>query len=162
MKAIITLLALTFSMTILAQTENVWIGGTIGHESDWNTARNWSEGFVPDEDSYVIINLHNSGHNSQPVITGDAVAASVMVYSGAQLTIANTAQLVINGEEVYSEGISLYGGQLVNEGALYIQHVESQASMLDLSTYSGNGLVVLDNTEMNNTMTGATMASNTK
>ncbi|MFT4679716.1 MAG: hypothetical protein ACI943_001795, partial [Gammaproteobacteria bacterium] len=129
MKAIITLLALTFSMTILAQTENVWMGGTIGHEADWNTARNWSEGFVPDEDSYVIINLHNS----QPVINGEAIAASVEVRSGAQLTIANEAQLLINGEEVYSEGISPYGGQLVNEGALYIQNVESQKSVLDLS-----------------------------
>ncbi|MFT4679835.1 MAG: hypothetical protein ACI943_002673, partial [Gammaproteobacteria bacterium] len=70
--------------------------------------------------------------------------------------------LLINGEEVYSEGISPYGGQLVNEGALYIQNVESQKSVLDLSKYSGNGLVVLDNTEMNNTITGATRASNTK
>ena len=73
------------SVPVLA-TDNLWIGGTAGSPTDWNTASNWSQGRVPvkvDDNNFddAIINV-NTGF---PVINADlsAVPRDVIVGGGA-------------------------------------------------------------------------------
>lgn len=69
--------------------QNVWTGSI---SSDWSTAGNWTFGVPTVTDEVVIPDVTND-----PVIsTASALAFSIQVHSGAQLTITATGNLTIN------------------------------------------------------------------
>jgi hypothetical protein len=124
-----TLLTLTFALAtfgLFSQETATWKGGTPGNETNWNEARNWSTGQVPNEETHVIIRKTNNGRAAFPEINGSAAALWVEIYHGAKLTVASNATLNISGEAAYTEGISLYGGQLENKGMVTLSQLDTE------------------------------------
>lgn len=144
MKTLTLILATLISTTLFSQDEVKWIGGTPGQESDWHQARNWSNNEVPDEDTHVVIEFLNSGHNAQPVVSENAYAASIEIRSAGQLTIAENCELIIDGEEVYTEGINLYGGKVNNSGSIFFYNLHVDLTEDQLSQFKGEGFVYVD------------------
>ncbi|MGB1318653.1 MAG: hypothetical protein ACPG5W_10615 [Flavobacteriales bacterium] len=127
----------------MAQSTNHWLGGALGAENAWEEGRNWSLGSTPDEDTHVVIEWSNSGHNQQPVITLEANAASVKVFAGATLVIQKTGNLLIDGEFIYSEGISLYGGNVKNKGVVHLQNLATDVAEQLVQNLTKEGEVIL-------------------
>jgi hypothetical protein len=145
MKKLLTILLSLATTVSFAQESATWIGGSFGNATSWHEARNWSTGAIPNEDTHVIIVHTNSGHNSQPIISENAEAASIQILSSATLTISKEGDLIVDGVATYSEGISLYGGKIINNGqvALYNLAVEVSDEMADMIT--GNGRLSMAN-----------------
>ena len=125
MKSFLTLtLAFICSLNISSQNTIHWLGGTPGHESEWNEPRNWDANRVPIESDKVIISNRNNGHFKQPVISGEVQIAWLEILSGGNLTISNSGILTIDGSNTYSEGISIYGGAIHSDGEILFKGVE--------------------------------------
>ena len=126
----ILLFSLVTSITF-AQQIAIWEGGTPGKENCWNEAKNWSNQTVPDEFTFVIIEYRNSGHQAQPIIENAAFAASVEIQSRAKLQIMEKGSLHVDGEGLYTHGIAVYGGQLINKGEIHLNNLDSELSIED-------------------------------
>lgn len=109
------LVSCCFSLSALAQ--NTWTGAVSGN---WATTGNWSLSAVPTATNNVVI---PSGTLNSPTITASttAVARSVEVQSGAQLTIGNSATLTISISKMISgSATSLYNAGTVNNNGLIL------------------------------------------
>lgn len=136
---------LAFTSTLLtAQNTVTWLGGTPGKETKWNEAKNWNNHQVPDEYSNVIIKRLSSGHDAQPVIVENVEVASIEIQSGAQLTIFGSGNLLIDGEYIYTEGISIYGGKLVNGGIINFYNLANDLTNEFLNNIQNTGYVFVD------------------
>ncbi len=104
------LLALTTMFTLSAQVQ--WRGGFPGHETDWECARNWSDGRIPDDMDNVLIPDCSTRGNFYPVIrTKVARVQSMEIHGNARVTIAENGKLTVLG-------YGLPGGALLNQGVL--------------------------------------------
>jgi autotransporter-associated beta strand protein len=84
----------TFTVTVtLGQITGIWQGGTIGSETDWNTASNWSCGGVPTATTDVTI---PSGRTYYPVI-GALNGMCQTITDMANASISGTGSLQIYG-----------------------------------------------------------------
>ncbi len=144
MKTLLILLLTTTSTLLTAQTTVTWLGGTPGKETFWNEAKNWSNHQIPDENSNVIIQRLNSGHDAQPVIEDQAEVASIEIQSNAQLTIYGNGNLLIDGAYLYTEGISMYGGKLVNAGIINFYNLAKNLSNEFLNNIQNTDYVFVD------------------
>lgn len=82
--------------TLSAQRIVEWKGGMPGQETNWNCARNWSTGQVPDIFSDVIIPDVSTTTFAAPVIkSGSFEVNSIELLSNAQLTIGVGAELSV-------------------------------------------------------------------
>jgi hypothetical protein len=115
--SIILTLILAINFSLSAQTTATWKGGKAGRTTDWNCHANWSEGYIPDEFTQVII---PTGTHYYPVIA-DMVTPidALLVEGGASLTIQSEAKLTVLGETGRLEGIIVFG-QIQNNGTLEI------------------------------------------
>ncbi|QEN05122.1 hypothetical protein EW093_10500 [Thiospirochaeta perfilievii] len=82
-------------------TQNTWLGGAIGNETNWNEPSNWSEGVVPPGGSDVFnVNdraLIPTGKPYYPVLTGQTKVAFLIVSAGAEIDLAgNNLQVYAN------------------------------------------------------------------
>ena len=86
-----------WSFTTGGQT---WLGGTVDHLTDWNTATNWSGGLVPGSETDVTI---TAIPGNQPIISASTAAncRNLTVASGASLTIQSSS-LTSNGSLIVS------------------------------------------------------------
>ncbi|KAA3640130.1 MAG: hypothetical protein DWQ02_02505 [Bacteroidetes bacterium] len=143
MRNLIVVILCFVSSIIVAQDVHVWQGGTPGNETNWDEPKNWSNQEVPSEDSYVVIKLNNTGHYSQPEITGKVVIASLELQSNATLKIHPAGELLIDGTYTYTEGISMYGGKLNNLGTLELNNIDvSQTKVIALQAMNEGRLIV--------------------
>ncbi len=133
------------SIFVNAQNTVTWIGGTPGHETSWNVAKNWSDCHVPDETTHVIIKSLNSGHQAQPIIKRNENVASIEIQAGAKLTIEEAGKLTIDGEYTYSEGITLRGGSIVNNGEIYLYNLDIVLTDNHLESLQNCGSLYVDN-----------------
>lgn len=60
----------------------------------------------------------NSGHNAQPVISGEAQAASIQIIDRGTLTIEARGELVVDGTHIHTQGFVLMNGSLINKGRI--------------------------------------------
>lgn len=91
----ITLL-LGCQVTLNAQKNNTWKGGTPGRVNDWYCATNWSTGAVPNEFSNVVIpDVSASSHAAPELLKGEAEINTLLLHSGARLTIGQGAALTV-------------------------------------------------------------------
>jgi len=111
MKNLIVLLIVLVTQSLNSvNAQNIWIGGTPAHETDWNTARNWSENKVPDWTGDVIIADVSTISGYFPVIDGEVEPiAHLEIQSNALLTIKPTGVLMIDGISTFNTGITLIG-----------------------------------------------------
>ncbi len=127
MKSLAILLISTFlPLLINAQTTITWTGSTPGKETKWNEPKNWDAYRIPNEDDKVIIKMDNNSHFSQPVINEEVHIVWLEIHAGAELTITTTGQLILDGSYTYSQGISMYGGNLSSEGEIIFKNIEAE------------------------------------
>lgn len=83
------------SLTSLqAQTANIWRGGFPGHETNWNHARNWSLGRIPDFFDWVIIPDVSTSTRRYPIISsGEVQVQTLEIKPGATLTLHTAARV---------------------------------------------------------------------
>jgi len=125
-------------------SSNMWTGAANG---DWNTAANWSCGFVPDQNTNVVI----SGSGSHPQIASgnNAFAKSLSVEDNAVLTIADGANLTVTNAVAIANTLhviqlgeeELYNGEAGDEvlvGAKLI--VENNANLVQVNDVENSGL----------------------
>ena len=137
--SIIILLTACLPLFIHAQTAISWKGGTPGKETKWSEPKNWDAHRIPNEEDKVIIKMENNGHFSQPVIDKEVHIAWLEIHSRAALEVTKSGVLLIDGTDVYSEGISMYGGKLHSEGEIILKHI-------DVDNIAGLQPVCLDHT----------------
>lgn len=141
---------LTFATTFAsAQITANWKGGTPGQETNWNYAKNWSNNQVPNEFTHVVIADNNTGYVAMPVINSYVAVASLQIKPNASLTISGKGTLDIDGEYTYSNGIMMYGGQLINNGKIMLSHVELEYGAFQLDKIQGDGRLFIDGQLMN-------------
>jgi hypothetical protein len=125
MKNLLLLLLSAFLPLLMnAQTTITWKGGTPGQENQWNEPQNWDAHRIPNENDRVVIKMTHNGHFSQPVINTKVHIAWLEIYAGAELTLAPSGQLTLDGTYTYSEGISMYGGHLSSAGEIIFKDIE--------------------------------------
>ena len=126
-----------------SQTTVEWIGGTPGKETKWEEARNWSPQVVPDYTCKVVLPGYQTGHAAQPMVDGFVEVLSIEVHQGATLYIKESGEVLIDGTDVYTEGIKNYGGQLHIDGALELKKVAgaSLAELFEISAGQGSLIV---------------------
>ena len=90
----------------------IWTGCT---STDWNTATNWSGGFVPTPTDNAII---PSAPANQPILSTTATAKSVEVQTGASFTITSAGSLTINNSRSITRGGLTYATSFYNEGTV--------------------------------------------
>ena len=76
-----------------------------------------------------------------PIITGDAEAASVRIHSGGQLTVAQKGALTIDGEDLFTEGIQLYGGHIMNYGTVSLDNLDHELSAEVMGQLTKQGIL---------------------
>lgn len=149
MKNILIILTMLSTTTLVAQTTATWLGGTPGRETNWEEARNWSNYRVPDEFSNVIIKHTNSGHQSQPTIRGTVEVLSIEIQSNAALIIDVDGSLLINGDDTYTRGVLIYGGQLYNNGKIDLRQIDNSFGAPLAQQCKGEGVIVTDDDVLN-------------
>lgn len=81
-------------ITVLSCT-GLWVGGTSGFLTDWNTASNWCSNSVP----LVIDDVYIPNVTNMPVIgTGGGTCKSIKIGTGATLNISGFATLSVGGD----------------------------------------------------------------
>ncbi|HTB52191.1 MAG TPA: hypothetical protein VK718_05380 [Ferruginibacter sp.] len=110
-------------------TANNWIGGTVSHLNDWNTASNWCNGAVPDVTTSVIIpNAVN-----YPIITATSYVNNITIASGASVTVDSGGTLSIHGSisnsgvfdatagtiEMAGSSVQTISGSIFNTSTIY-------------------------------------------
>lgn len=145
MKSLSVLSLVFLSFNLLAQDIIYWKGGTPGKETNWEEPRNWNTHKIPGSSSHVIISALNSGHNAQPKIQNKIEVASIEIQNGATLSIKPNGELIIDGEFTYSNGISIFGGQLLNNGLIEIKNIGNFDEASFLNALAGNGDLLIDN-----------------
>lgn len=110
-----------------AQNRVEWVGGTPGHETSWDTPRNWSTNHVPDEFSLVVIPNKNDGRQSHPIIDHDVKVVSLEIQSGAELIVTESGHLIIDGKDTYSEGLVVFGGNINNTGEISVRNIDAKS-----------------------------------
>ncbi len=120
-----------------------WVGGAAGHETDWNTAANWSCGFVPVATISATI---PAGTAYTPAIAASASGTvnNLTVASGASLALGNGATLNIKGSLANN-------GRITGGGAAKMNGTSAQ-------NVTGNGWIhnwEIDNSSGVNLVSGA-------
>lgn len=133
MKNLMILLLSLSSSLLTAQITSTWTGGTPGKESNWNEARNWNTNSVPNEFTFVIIQQTNSGHHALPVIKEEVEVAGIEIYNNAKLIIEQGGTLKIDGLYTATDGIQVFGGELINKGKLELRNIDSKSTQIDLA-----------------------------
>ena len=114
------LLALTGLLTLPTLAQTTWTGAT---STDWATASNWNPAAVPTATDDVVI---PSGPANQPTLsTAGAVANSVVVQSGAKLTLISGGALTINGETSSNSTGFYNAGTVDNAGTITLGNTAS-------------------------------------
>ena len=135
-KPMIFIIALFYICSASVEAQNVWCGGTPGHETDWNVAKNWSGNKIPDWTKTVIIPDVSSCGDYYPVIKSEVEPISHLeIQSNASLTILASGKLTIDGGSTFDSGITLFGNLKV-DGDLEI--INTALSAID--NLSGNSL----------------------
>jgi hypothetical protein len=135
------LLVLTF-IIVFANTsfaDTYWQGDV---SNDWNTAGNWTAG-VPDASDVVEIQ-GVSLPNVNPIVTGAALAKSVIVAYGGFLTIAVGGTLSIADSQTH--GLDVYSASVENNGTLNINNVAFTGIGMFDGVFTNNGMINVGNT----------------
>ena len=120
-----TLIAFFTLISVSNYAQNIWIGNTPGHETDWMEARNWSKQRVPGwNDSVLVPHLW---HNNYPKVSTRVPAiAHLEVEGGASLNINSGGYLPIDGSSTHNSGV-LLTGRIYNEGTLAVTDAGGEA-----------------------------------
>jgi PKD repeat protein len=119
-------------------TPGLWVGGTAGSETNWNTGNNWDDGRVPSSLTDVII---PDGSDYYPVISGNFSCNDLTVTDGGTTTVQSGSVLNITGNLNIGQGTT--GILIVDGGTCNVTGTINAlpGSLLDVK----NGGVINDN-----------------
>ncbi len=131
--------AASTTLQVIPVCTDTFTGGADGTGTDWNTAANWSGGYVPGPGDWVCVNGNVTLDNGTTTIQGLEVNfGTISIPSGANLTINNTfsdngfiggpgtltlasgTQSTL-GQNGYYEGGFFNALQVVNNGSLQVE-----------------------------------------
>ncbi len=117
-------------ISLFSQKTATWQGGAPGRPTDWNCAKNWKEGRVPDDFSNVIIPGVSTTTCASPVISGGKVEVNALfLTSSATLTIKTGGQLA-----VFDNVIGIEHGTLILKGKLIILNGKDETMTIGAET----------------------------
>ena len=116
-----------------------WVGGTAGHETDWNTAANWACGTVPGAGDDVSI---PAGTHYLPLIATSAsgTTRALFVDTATHITLNNFAVLNVKGD-ITIKGAILGTGVTSLDGT-NPQNINGIASIENLDLNNGSGATI--------------------
>jgi hypothetical protein len=128
---VLTIFLSSLCIPLFCQVENVWIGGSPGHETDWNYFKNWSTGYIPDWTSDVIIPEQHSIDKDYPYI-GEGVheVNSLTIQGSAYLEICNNCELEVLNDFGNLAHQKIQNNTIANQPTLYCQNT-NLASIID-------------------------------
>ncbi|OQP58245.1 hypothetical protein A3860_07960 [Niastella vici] len=130
--------------TLSVKSSNNWVGDV---SSDWNTAANWCGG-IPVSTTDVTI---NAGTRFSPVISGTANANSIIIGSGATVTINAGGTLNLYGNFVNSGTLNATSGTIAFQGAT--NQTVAAMSIGNVIMNGTGGVTLNGNMTINNTLT---------
>ncbi len=127
------------SADTIVPTPMQWIGGTVGMESDWNTATNWSCGYVPTASNDVTV---PSGTTYSPAIAASAsgYSKSLTIASGASVSLGSGSALSVVGN-LSNNGTVSGSGTLTMNGST-AQTVSGVGSIRNFDVNNTSGVTV--------------------
>ena len=75
---------------------------------------------------------------------------SIKIHNGATLTISENAELLIDGEYTYTEGIISFGGQIINKGYIELRNIDNVSMASFLKYSNGDGVIVVNDKLLDN------------
>ncbi len=117
-------------------------GGWTGTTTDWNTAGNWCDGFVPSSTTGAIIRPQAI----QPVLNTNATVLNLRVDAGATLTVAGGSSITVRNDG--ATGGTLTGGGTIN-GQVIMTSGGSQASNITMTNGTIQNLLLQNPTGVN-------------
>ncbi len=121
-----------------------WIGGTTGHLTDWNTAANWSCGFVPTNADNVHIPLTAYAPEVATSATGDA--NNLTIDSGVLVNIDTFGTVAVKGDLI-NNGFVAQGGKVILNGAA-AQAISGTGTVTYLELNNSNGASITSGAKM--------------
>ncbi len=115
-----------------------WVGGTSGHETDWNTAANWTCGYVPTVSDSVIIN-----DMAYPPVMPAAVSGTVSelnIAPGSIVNLGSSATLNVTGG-INNAGTVTGAGRIVMNGSS-AQKISGIGTISNLELNNSNGATI--------------------
>jgi hypothetical protein len=106
-----------------------WLGGTSGSLNDWNTASNWSCGYIPD----LTVNVQVPNVLNKPILSTGAIGAvkDIVIAAGSSVTITgNTLQI--------AGGITNSGTFTTTAGTIEMKGTSAQT--IDANVFAGNSI----------------------
>ena len=103
------------STITVTPTPMAWVGGTVGHEAEWNNVANWTCGMVPVASDNVLISSVVSGFDPVIPTSFAATTKDLTINSGGVLVIDGGGQVDVKG--AYNNSNHVYGnGKVVLNG----------------------------------------------
>ena len=112
-----------------------WVGGSLGHETEWNYTTNWSCGFAPTNSDNVTI----SSAAYAPVISASdsGFAKNITLNAGSSLIINSGASLKVKGVFTNNTNISGAGKVVLNNNIAQMIRGRGTVNNLELKNASG-------------------------
>ncbi len=141
-------------------TPMAWIGGTAGHLNDWNTATNWSCGFVPGSTDNVHIPL--TAYAPEIAVSASGDANNLTIDSGVIVTVDTLGKIAVKGNFT-NNGFVAAGGKVILNGAT-AQTISGKGTVSYFELNNSNGATIASGSKMTIfkilTLTAGTLATN--
>ena len=141
---IIAAVATLFAVPVANAVTRVWIGGTAGNQTNFDTATNWNPNGTPGTADDLTINAgatfypNVTGASTARTITIASISASLTISSGS-LTMANNTGITNSGTLTVSGTGSLLGDRnLVNNAGGRVSFASSGSSTVRVFTNNSN------------------------
>ena len=128
------------STITVTPTPMAWVGGTVGHEAEWDNVTNWTCGMVPIASDDVLITSAVSGF--EPVIPTSFAATTrdLTINSGGVLVIDGGGQLDVKGS--YNNSNHVYGNGKVVLNGTSAQNITGTGTTNNLELDNTNGATI--------------------
>jgi metal-sulfur cluster biosynthetic enzyme len=131
--------ATTYNDTVtITPTPMMWVGGTPGFETDWNTASNWSCGFVPTATDSVTI--PGTLYAPEMPAAVSATVSDLEVTAGTVINLNASSALHVTGN-VHNSGTVAGNGRLIMSGAS-AQKIYGIGTISNLELDNSNGATI--------------------
>ena len=122
----------TFTINPIPMT---WVGGTAGHESNWNTATNWTCGFAPTVSDDAVISA--ATYAPSIAVSDSGFARNLALNAGSALLVNNNAVLNVKGTLTNNSNVSGSGKLILNNTTAQLVKGIGTVSNLVLSNAAG-------------------------
>ncbi|MEM9821126.1 MAG: hypothetical protein AAF985_08645 [Bacteroidota bacterium] len=122
--------------------ENIWLGGTIDEEHQWECPANWSLNRVPTEEDSVFILGASQLSKFAPLINSSVPKIfHLLLINHSELRISPAGKLKIHGNAIDDNAIYINNSRLINEGMIRVEHPGQKGIEIINGFFSNQGLL---------------------